>query len=266
MVDLKNKKIVDLSRMMDPTDPNHAKETQWRHARGTIPPAYIPEEQIKVEPYIFMADRCMCEWLTMWSHAGTHLEVAIHSYVFGATEIPEKMKYSIGDVPLEELCGFGYAIDLTFVGKEKGETDPNVIMDRLERLSVSGPQVKPSDIEEWEKRNNTHIEKGDIVFFYTRLEIPDIPILPKETCMYLVRRRKIKMIGTDDHTIIYGGMGHMFLHERKLPVVEMLTNLEKIGTQRAYFIVSPLPIMGIGGSPCRAFAFVDKIIEEEKTE
>jgi kynurenine formamidase len=263
MVDLENKKIVDLSRMMDPTDPNHALESQWRQQRGTIPPAYIPEEQIKVEPYIFMADRCMCEWLTMWSHAGTHLEVAIHSYVHGATEIPDKMKYSIGDVPLEDLCGFGYAIDLTFVGEEKREENPDVILDRLERLTVTGPQVTPEDIQEWEKRNNATIEKGDVVFFYTRLEIPDIPIISKEACSYLVRRRKIKMIGTDDHTIIYGGMGHMFLHERKMPVVEMLTNLDKIGSQRAYFIVSPLPIMGIGGSPCRVFAFVDKVIEEE---
>ncbi|MHA1843113.1 MAG: cyclase family protein [Promethearchaeota archaeon] len=263
MFDISNKKIVDLSIMMDPTDPNHAKETQWIKQRGTIPPAYIPEERIVVEPYIFMADRCMCEWLTMWSHAGTHLEVAIHSYVYGATDIPEKMHYSIGDVPLEDLCGEGYAIDLTFVGKEKKESDPKVIMDRLERLSVSGPQVFPEDIEKWEERNNTHIEKGDIVFLHTRLEIPDIPIIPKETCSYLVRRRRIKAIGTNDHTIIYGGLGHMFLHERRMPVVEMLTNLEKIGNQRAYFIISPLPIKGIGGSPARVLAFVDEIIEDK---
>ncbi len=266
MFDISNKKIVDLSRMMDPTDPLHARETQWRKQRGNIPPAYIPEEEIKVEPYIFMADRCMCEWLTMWSHAGTHLEVSIHCYVHGATEIPNKMMYSIGEVPLDDLCGEGYAVDLTFVGEEKRATDPNVITDRLERLSVCGPQVLPEDIEEWEERNNTHIEKGDIVFLHTQLEIPDIPIIPKETCSYLVRRRKIKMIGTDDHTIIYGGLGHMFLHERRMPVVEMLTNLDKIGNQRAYFVVSPLPIKGIGGSPSRVFAYVDEIIEKEEAE
>jgi kynurenine formamidase len=266
MFDIENKKIVDLTRMMDPTDPNHAKESQWRRARGTIPPAIIPEEQIKVEPYIFISDRCMCEYLTMWSHAGTHLEIAIHSYVHGAKEIPDRANYSIGEIPLEALTGFGYAIDLTFVGEEKREGNPDIITDRLERLFVIGPQVMPADIEEWEKRNNTHIENGDVVFFYTRLEIPDIPILPKETCSYLIRRRKIKMIGTDDHTIVYGGLGHMFLHERRLPVVEMLTNLGKIGSQRAYFAVMPLPIKGIGGSPVRVFAFVDKIIEDVKAK
>jgi len=267
LVDLANKKIVDLSRIMDPTDPNHARETQWNKARGHIPPAVIPEEEIKVEPYIFVHDRCMCEWLTMWSHAGTHIEIAIHQYMFGATDIPKKMNYSIIDIPPEKLCGEGYAIDMTFVCDEKKEKDMSIVQDRWERFSVSGPQVLPEDIEEWEKRSNAHIEEGDIVFFYTRNEVPNIPIIPEKTAKYLIKKRKIKMVGTNDETIVYGALGHQYFHEKKTPVVEMLTNLEKIGTQRAYFFISALPIRGIGGSPSRVLAFVDEIIgEEEKNE
>ncbi|MHA1786175.1 MAG: cyclase family protein [Candidatus Helarchaeota archaeon] len=268
MFDIENKKIVDLTRLLDPTSPNHARETQWNKPRGFIPPAVIPEEEVKVEPYIFVHDRCMCEWLTLWSHAGTHLETAIHQYVFQATDIPKKLNYDIADIPLEKLCGPGYALDLTFVCDERKETDMKVTEDRWERFSVSGPQILPSDIEEWEKRNNVHIEENDIVFLYTRNEVPNIPIVPEKTAKYLVRKRKIKMIGTNDETIVYGALGHEYFHNKKIPVVEMLTNLEKLGTQRAYIVALGLRIKGIGGSPGRIIAYVDKIIgeEEEKKE
>ena len=59
-------------------------------------------------------------------------------------------------------------------------------------------------------------------------------------------------------------MGHDFLHENRIPVIESLTNLEKVGSQRAYFVISPLPIMGIGASPSRVIAYIDKIIDEKK--
>jgi len=70
---VKPKKIVDLTRKLDPTDPNWAKDPQWG--------ATIPEEEIKIEPYIFVHDRCLCEWIRLWSHAGTHIEAPYHGYM-----------------------------------------------------------------------------------------------------------------------------------------------------------------------------------------
>ena len=261
MFDIENKKIVDLSIMMDPTDQDHAKSAQWGKVRGTIPPAMRPEDLIKVEPYIYKCDQTMCEWLTMWSHAGTHVEIALHSREAGAHDIPEEMNYSIGEIPLEDLCGLGYAVDLTSIGNKKKEKDSKKLKGFLERHAISGPEILPEDIEEWELNNDAHIEKGDILFFHTRLKKPVIPFLLEETCMYLVLERKIKTIGIDNNSMAYGSMGHDFLHKHKIPVIESLTNLGKLGSQRAYFVISSLPIMGIGASPSRIIAYVDEIID-----
>ncbi|MHA1362995.1 MAG: cyclase family protein [Candidatus Freyarchaeota archaeon] len=235
---MKPKKIVDLTRKLDPTDPNWAKDPQWG--------ATIPEEEIKIEPYIFVHDRCLCEWIRLWSHAGTHIEAPYHGYMVNSD-------VTIGDVPIETFVGEGYAIDLSFVGEEP---DLAKKMERYERFSVSGPMVTREHIKQYEQENNIEIREGDIVLFYTNMAIPDIPVISSDAAAYLIEK-KIKLVGTNDETIIYSSMAHMSLLQANIPLIEMLTNLDKLGKGRVTIIALPLYIKGIGGSPARVIAITD---------
>lgn len=235
---MKPKKVVELSRLLNPTDPKWAKDEQWG--------ATIPEEEIRIEPYIFVHDRCMCEWIRLWSHAGTHIEAPYHGYLV-------KSNVTIGDVPIETFVGEGLAIDMSFVGQEP---DLAKKFERYERFSVSGPMVTREHIKQYEKENNVEIRRGDIVFFYTNMNIPDIPVISGDAAAYLIEKG-VKLVGTNDDTIIYSFMAHMNLLQAGIPLVEMLTNLDKLGKDRVFIVALPLPIKGIGGSPARVFAITE---------
>lgn len=235
---MKPKKIIDLSRKLDPTDPKWAKDEQWG--------ATIPEEEIQIEPYIFVHDRCLCEWIRLWSHAGTHIEAPYHGYMVNSD-------VTIGDVPIETFVGEGYAIDMSFMGEEP---DMAKKMERYERFSVSGPMITREHIQQYEKENNIEIKKGDIVLFYTNMAIPDIPVISGDAATYLVEKG-VKLVGTNDDTIIYSFMAHLNLLTANVPLIEMLTNLDQLGKDKVLIVALPLPIKGIGGSPGRVLAITE---------
>lgn len=169
----------------------------------------------------------------LWSHSGTHVEVSLHFYAGGK---------DVSDFPPETFVG--PAIRLDFRHKETNE---------------------PISIEDFQQAGD--IQEGDIVILwegrdnlYRTKHSHDRPYVTAEAAEWLVGEKKIKLLGTDSSGFEVRGVTthpnhHLFFKAGvDIPVVECLTNLDKISSQRFFFMGMPIPVKGLDASPIRAIA------------
>jgi arylformamidase len=186
----------------------------------------------------------------MHMHAGTHVDVPLHSIQEGNT---------VDQFPIESYTGEGVVLD--FRGKKAAE------------------EITEKDLKEFADS----ISKHDVVMLCTdwskkigynsdylyRWPFPNI-----EACKYLVSR-EIKALGTEGLSIA-GWTGnvpaqgavtklssadiHNSLLEKNILIIEGLANLGELlknkKTARAFFIFAPLNFVGVEASPCRAMALI----------
>jgi len=168
-----------------------------------------------------------------WSHSGTHVEVSLHFYAGGK---------DVSDFPAEAFVG--PAIRLDFRQKEINEPIS------IEDLKHAG-DIQESDIVIlWEGRDNLYRTKHS----------HDRPYVTAEAAEWLALEKKIKLLGTDSSGFEVRGVTthpnhHLFFKDGiDIPVVECLTNLDKIPDQRFFFMGMPIPVKGLDSSPIRAVA------------
>lgn len=168
-----------------------------------------------------------------WSHSGTHVEVSLHFYAGGK---------DVSDFPPETFAG--PAIRLDFRHKETNEPIS------LEDLQQAGDIQQGDIVIIWEGRDKLYRTKHS----------HDRPYVTAEAAAWLALEKKIKLLGTDSSGFEVRGVAthpnhHLFFKEGvDIPVVECLTNLEKIPGQRFFFMGMPIPIKGLDASPIRAVA------------
>lgn len=182
-------------------------------------------------------------YIDLESHVGTHVEAPSH-YIPARYGRPAE---DVSELPLERLMGEAVFWDLS--GVERGKV------------------LKPEDVE-------VEIREGDIVLVgNSPYRGPDRPQFSEELIRWLVDK-KIKLIGVDDSVIITPRsreglpekLEDLIEHElflgNGIPIVEQLTNLDKLRRKRFLFIGFPLNISGLDSSPIRAVAIEDaKLIE-----
>jgi arylformamidase len=167
----------------------------------------------------------------MWSHVGTHVEAPLHFLTEGG---------DTASIAIERLMGPAIVLDLRH--KEVNEA---VSLDEL--------------------RETGEIEVGDRVLTmtgrdhqYRTAASHDRPYLTEEAVEWLVHDRKINCLGTDSSGFEVRGVGHhpnhRLLNSAGVPVLECLTNLQELRSQRIYLIALPLPVVGLDASPVRAIA------------
>ena len=176
----------------------------------------------------------------MWSHSGTHVEVSRHFYAAGK---------DTGDFPPDTFVG--PAILLDFRHKQVNEA---ITLDDVKRAG----DVRVGDIVIlWEGRDRQYRTK----------QSHDRPYLDHEAARWLIHDRKIKLLGTDSSGFEVRGVSthpnhHLFFKPGvDVPVVECLTNLDKVPTQRFFFMGLPIPVEGMDASPIRAVAMVMEGVE-----
>lgn len=170
--------------------------------------------------------------IILGSHTGTHIDAESHMLKNGA---------NIDETPLEMLMGEAFVLDLSHL--------------------KPGEAITCSDIEQ------QNIKERDIVLLCTGMDknwkdekvLTCYPYLSTEAAKWLVEK-EVKAVGVEWMSIEkYGGSGypvHEILLSHKIPVIEGLSNLDKVKGRRIFFICLPLKLKGSDGAPARAVALI----------
>ena len=168
----------------------------------------------------------------------------------------------------------GTHIDAPYHFLKKGQKIHQIMIKRLVTEAIlikirkdSDQSVTTTDIEKFEKKNGK-IDDGSTVIFHTgwqkNLEKKSYflrnPGLGISAAKYLASK-KINLVGIDSPSIDLGKDSkfsvHHILAKNGILIVENLTNLDKIHSEKFHLIVAPLKLKNATGSPIRAMALVD---------
>jgi len=122
-------KIIDLTFDINLKNPNwklempyNVGDPEWK--------AEMPEGYFKVIPWVYGLDNTLVEYITMWSHVGTHIESPYHQ---------ESGRPTIGEIPIESLVGEGVILDLTPTIKEGDYLTHETEEEIKNRYGLPGP-------------------------------------------------------------------------------------------------------------------------------
>jgi kynurenine formamidase len=187
-------------------------------------------------------------------HGGTHIDAPVHFAEGGGT---------VETIPLEAFFGKGITIDVA----KKAESNRDYL-------------VSVEDFTDWEKVNGK-IEDGSIIllntgwgkYYYNKEQYmgtsergPDavaklhFPGLSPEAAEWLVKNKKIKVVGIDTPSIDFGQSTmfdtHKILCKNNIYAVENVANLDKMPAKGYEVYVFPMKIKGGSGAPVRMVAKV----------
>ena len=226
MTGLKFRRIVDLTRLLEPYSQGWGKDPDWG--------AEDIEERLSIKGWIHPMDKTLQEDIYMWAHCGTHVECLYHLHKQGG---------DLSSIPLEGFCGEAVVIDLSFIGPGSAFKSYDF---------SGGNDMKASDMAGLEGK----IMEGDIVLFHSSFKEPESPMITLEVAEWLVKKR-VKAVGLEGGSVKLSVQAHNFLLENG--VLE-IAKLDKAGFQslkkdRVFLVVSALRIKGLGASPARVIAF-----------
>jgi kynurenine formamidase len=237
------------SEIIDLTYPLDSETLYWPTAEG-----FTLEEEfrgITERGYFYAANSFHAS-----EHIGTHLDAPLH-FAEG--------KHSIDQIPVNQLIGPGYVVDISV----KALRNPDM-------------QISVEDLLEWE-RNHGRIPDGAILLLKTGYGKywPDpekylgtaqqgpkavaklhFPGLHPGAARWLTVNRNIKAVGIDTVSIDFGQsenfLSHQALFHANIPAIENVAHLEKLPEQGFTVIALPMKIAGGTGAPTRVIALVPK--------
>lgn len=187
--------------------------------------------------------------IAMSEHTGTHFDAPAH-WISG------KELADVSQVPVQDLVGPAVVIDMS------GKIDsPNFLLER-HHVEAFCQQYGPLPENGWLLfRCGWDARDGDIEHFLNNGNTPGIsPACAK----WLATETPIKGIGTETVGTDAGQARkfdppypvHWYMHGVGKYGLTQLKNLGQLPPTGAVLVVSPLPIVGGSGSPCRAYALV----------
>jgi len=216
---LKDKRIVDLTRVLTPGAERFKLDIRTFFVDELQPDFHRPEG----EWYVLQ------EW-QISSHIGTHIESPYHHIKEGP---------DVSELSIEKLIGEAVVLDF--------------------RHKRAGQAIKLKELQP----HSGDIRAGDMVLIRTGFDREygkpdyDRPYLALESLQWLVERG-ITCVGIDASGIerykAEEQPGHLLLFSHGIPVIEELTNLDRLKRKRVLLIALPLPIRTADSCPIRAVA------------
>jgi arylformamidase len=202
-------------------------------------PTFWPDPKTAVIPHLGIANlKYNITQLVMSTHLGTHLDAPFHFFDEGRTVDR-----------IDPAKGFGPAWVLDFSSKGPKAEITLADLARHERKISRGSRII--------------IRTGWDAAFPDDRYFTDYPGLPPDACGYLADRG-VACLALDMPSVY--GPDYLPTHHRLLRaevlIVEGLAHLEKLESERVFFVALPLRIRGRDGSPCRAIA-VDGMSDAE---
>ncbi len=176
--------------------------------------------------------------VTFCTHVGTHIEAPFHHVKEGV---------DVSDIPVHKLIGNCVVLDFTHKKNQEAIT-----LDEL-------------------KEYDNLFQGEDILFIRTGMDqyygTPrwmELPYLTEEATQWLIEEKKIACLGTDAAGLEKLGTDyqpiHTLLFKAGVPMIESLTNLEKVENGEFLACILPLPIKGLDASPIRVIAVEKKAL------
>ena len=213
-------RIIDLSHRLYPGKEEYKLEIKTSFVDELLPGYVRPKDA-----WYIMQE------VNMWTHAGTHLESPMH-YIKDGKDVSE--------IPLKQLIG--EAVILDFTDKKPGEAIG------LEEIIEKGKNIREGDM--------VLIKTGLDKYFRTE-KSHERPYLTTDAVKFLVQK-KISCLGTDASGFEVRGIksqpNHEALFKAGIPVIEWLTNLSAISSERVTLFVLPWNVKGLESSPVRVIA------------
>ncbi len=179
----------------------------------------------------------------------------------------EGTTFSIGRV--EMVANTGTYVDAPFHRFEKGADMAGLPLERLADLdgvvvdaTSAGRSVGPERFEGFDLADRAVLVRtGWSRHFRTPQYFRDHPYLTREAAELLVRGR-VSLVGIDslniDDTRDGARPAHTLLLEAGIPIVEHLTNLDRLPPSGFRFHAVPAPFRAMGSFPVRAYAIVSE--------
>ncbi|MGL5017845.1 MAG: cyclase family protein [Luteolibacter sp.] len=176
--------------------------------------------------------------LHLYSHAGTHMDAQTHFAAGPGT---------IDVTPLERCMGPAWVVNLEGIADKTSIT--------VEQLGDISSKVQPGDSlllrTGWSRYIDNAIQYRDC-----------FPRISEELARWCVAKQ-VNVLGVEPPSVADVNdieeltLIHEILLGAAITIVEGLTNLDQIRSEKVFFVAAPLKIEGGDGCPCRAFAFVD---------
>ena len=179
--------------------------------------------------------------LHLYSHSGTHLDAPLH---FGVSD------KTVDQIPLESCMGLAHVVNLTEL--------PERALIELEQLGEIVDKFVPGESLLLRTGWSRHADRPD----HYRNRFPRIADSLAEWCA----GAGVKMLGVEPPSVadvndrVELTRIHKTLLAADIVIVESLTNLERLTSNKVFFAAIPLKVGGGDGTPCRAFA-IDGPIE-----
>jgi kynurenine formamidase len=246
---VQDKSFLDHSELIDLTYPFDGDTIYWPTAENFS--LEVESHGITERGSFYAANRFSAS-----EHGGTHIDAPLH-FAEG--------KYSVDQIPLNQLMGPGYVVDVS----AKALRNPDL-------------QISVEDFLDWEKIHG-RIPEGAIVLIKTGFGKywPDrgkylgttergpeavkklhFPGLHPGAARWLTVNRNIRAVGIDTASIDFGQsenfLSHQTLFQTNTPALENVAHLEKLPEQGFTVIALPMKIAGGSGAPTRIIAIIPK--------
>ena len=232
------------AQLIDLTHPFDEKTIYWPTSPSTFELKQLHRGKTKAGFYYSANSLCTPE------HGGTHLDAPVH-FAEG--------KHSADQIPLRKLVAPGLVIDVS-----------------ARAASDADYRLTAEDVRSWEKQHGL-VPAGSIVLLRTgwAARWPDrkrylgddkpgdasnlhFPSYGKAAAEYLVRKRRVAVLGVDTASIDHGPSKDFIVHQiagaANVPGLENVANLDKLPPTGAWIIALPMKIVGGSGGPLRIVA------------
>jgi arylformamidase len=209
-------RIIDLTHIIEPTAPDAERKFVIRvhDALEEIPGKVRPEGE-----WYVMSD------VDLMGHVGTHIEAPFHCLKEGA---------DLSQIPLERLAG-----DAVILNLADAEAEGGVTLQQVQDAAKAAGGVREGDI--------VLCRMGPTSYFSTA------PL------KWLVEQG-MKMMGVDSggvelaHDDTHANVNHLVLFRAGIPLIENLTNLDRVSRPRVKVYALPVPVRGLDAFPLRVIA------------
>lgn len=237
------KRLVDLTHAFDDSTIYWPTEDSFKLIREAA--------GISEQGYYYAANRFMCA-----EHGGTHLDAPIHFFEQGKTVDQLSLGRLIGPgacVDVTQKCAADRDYQVTVEDFEKWEADHKATLD--DRIVL----IRTGYSRYWPDRAKYlgTAEQGKAAV--AKLHFPGLDPVAAD---WLVKRRKIRMVGIDTASIDHGQTKDYPTHQRLfrdgVPALENVADLDKLPADTFSIAALPMKIKGGSGAPCRIVAMVEQ--------